>query len=1397
MKTVTCKKLFSLLLCVCMLFSMNAPAFAEGGCTGDADCTLTEGHLEGCPKASQPQTQTVCPGDDTCTIDIEGAEHTGSCPKASQPQTQTVCPGDDTCTIDTEGAEHTGSCPKASQPQTQTVCPGDDTCTIDIEGAEHTGSCPKAVPAPKCDCIIKCAESEKNTECEVCGAAGADLSACTGKERVCNCEDKCNADSIKAECEVCRLADADFGPDCKGKKKPSATVTPGSPLVVSPNYIYDGSVHSGYGQWPVQIVVNFKANDTLEECLQNGYSQWLCDFYLTLSDLSGETITADGCYLAGNYGSYRWVVILTDGMTLSRGTSYPIVSNYDPTLNYKDICGSVKNFTAAIFVHPDILVANPDMVVSLQLRMTNPEDSSDTLTIGDTLSYSASTLAGGIDVCASYNGKAYASIDEAVKAAAESGDSPAKVNINQDYEMDSADASNVELNLLLGAELRVSGESELFKVSGGEGSVVLAEEDATLTLSQQPADGTVVSGVENMMVKCTPKDGKFVYSLVRAQAKIGDTLYETFQDAINAAVAGDTVTLLEDVTLSSKYTLAKGSITIDGAGHSIKASASMKHLLGLNSSGITLSNITLDCNGKANGINIYCAQNVVFDGVSICNVNSGSALTVNGSSLTITSSFSLSNVSGTAIDVSNGKGVTGTPSLTIVPGTVIDLANRPTQFAYYASIDVEGAVDAQGAPYFAAHYGNNYCTLTQMKSRTLGYSNGLTLLTDIDLTDDVGKDLSIKGTLDLNGHDLSSSGEKMVKASGNLTVKGEGQLSAEILLSDTSHFVFGSKDLDVITNLEGYLVLYDAENSVHGLVEEGRVVASIGDDYYVSLEDAIAAVKDDETIKLLQDIELSSTLTIGANSAFDKKTFSINGNGKTIKAIAGAWTEDFWFVDVTHNVSISNLTFDGGNMGCRGVQFYTSGSSLNGVSFKNFNANKWNKTDYVVHVNASNVAFNGVSFSGCKYGHIVLDIGKNLSVTETTATVGSVSGGSFVLSTPTAKVTATEGTVDVYPGIAGYAVVYRNGSYVLIVPVAQIGDTPYESLEAALAAADDGDTVKLLKDNAEDVTVSDNITLDLNDCKLSGELSVEQGKTLSVSEEDLAAAGSINLSGSNGDVKIGDKVIGLSDGTISSSGGDLTVTPSGNGKSYVAYNDVLVGVPAGSDLIIEADGDAVIPAGGSVVFAYNFEVPVAAESTLDEKGVLTLYPAEIEDYGYGKVTVTYGEGAKAETVFVPAGKTLTIKADSEGNPVYGSDSAEKPIVTKGNVAKPKLSISPSKKAFYKYGLGTVTFTCNGFSSTLLKDGVSVDGVKLNDSAYSVTAGSTVVKLKNEYLKSLALGDHTLKLSYADGQTVTAILSIVNTPVTGDSHDLGVWMIVLGLSGLMCTTAVLTLKRRRS
>jgi len=250
------------------------------------------------------------------------------------------------------------------------------------------------------------------------------------------------------------------------QQTPNATVTELAPMTLTAaehNYMVWPSGDSTIDR-PLDVVVNFKANDTLEECLAGDYAYWKTDFYLTFDGLKNDSIIADDCYLAGNYGSFGWVVIPTDGLEIEEGVEYPVVKAYDANITYKQICESVKNFTAAIHVSDEILEANPDFKVTLSLKMTNPEDPTDVLVIDEPIVCTIDDLA---PIAENVNtGKTYADLNKALAEAAGKNET---VKLMEDVNLGAAMNVTVQAGTVLDLNGKtISGDKLLTFISFGD-----------------------------------------------------------------------------------------------------------------------------------------------------------------------------------------------------------------------------------------------------------------------------------------------------------------------------------------------------------------------------------------------------------------------------------------------------------------------------------------------------------------------------------------------------------------------------------------------------------------------------------------------------------------------------------------------------------------------------------------------------------------------------------------------------------------------------------------------------------------------------------------------------------------------------------------------------------------
>jgi len=114
----------------------------------------------------------------------------------------------------------------------------------------------------------------------------------------------------------------------------------------------------------------------------------------------------------------------------------------------------------------------------------------------------------------------------------------------------------------------------------------------------------------------------------------------------------------------------------------------------------------------------------------------------------------------------------------------------------------------------------------------------------------------------------------------------------------------------------------------------------------------------------------------------------------------------------------------------------------------------------------------------------------------------------------------------------------------------------------------------------------------------------------------------------------------------------------------------------------------------------------------------------------------------------------------------------------------------------KGGSSGLTFTANGPFSKFV--GIEVDGKEVDEKYYDAKAGSTIITLKQSYLKRLSTGEHTITVLYTDGETsgTFKILAASSTPATGDNSNIMLYssMFTVSLAGLV--VLLLAAKKRK-
>lgn len=158
--------------------------------------------------------------------------------------------------------------------------------------------------------------------------------------------------------------------------KPTATVNNlGAMTIAEADYnVYGGSKS---GDMPLNFVMQFLADQTAEDMETSPYADWYGDFVLTFTGLENGSFIADGCYLAGYYGTFGWVKVPVDGMTIENGVRYPVMLGVGMGQKYEYICSDVKDFRCAMFIPDEILEANPNLKVNLELSVVDNSNGED------------------------------------------------------------------------------------------------------------------------------------------------------------------------------------------------------------------------------------------------------------------------------------------------------------------------------------------------------------------------------------------------------------------------------------------------------------------------------------------------------------------------------------------------------------------------------------------------------------------------------------------------------------------------------------------------------------------------------------------------------------------------------------------------------------------------------------------------------------------------------------------------------------------------------------------------------------------------------------------------------------------------------------------------------------
>jgi len=484
-------------------------------------------------------------------------------------------------------------------------------------------------------------------------------------------------------------------------------------------------------------------------------------------------------------------------------------------------------------------------------------------------------------------------------------------------------------------------------------------------------------------------------------AKIGDKEYGTLKEAVTAASAGQTITLLADI--NEDVTVTK-SVTIDGAGKQYTGNISVSGT----STAATVKNVNF-VDGSGYAITTNRIKSITVENCTVNNYGYG---------------FLYANKS--------------TPTVT-VKNVTVDGGNYGFHWVY-----------------------GNKATLENVKMTNV--TNGLYIQNYADKTINLKNcEISSIGIWERSG----SSGKQTFNFEGvnevsSLSTSSYAVVDAEAQngnkIGSLTEIVADAKEGDTVKLLsdnEAVITMPEGVNlDKNGFTADGiKVVAvKIGETEYETLAKAIAAASAGQTITLLadinEDVTVTKSLTIdGAGKKYTgniavkgssvaatvKNVNFVDGSGyaittNTIKSITVEnctvtnYGYGFLYANKsTPTVTVKDVTVDGGNYGFHWV--YGTAATLENVKMTNV-------TNGLL---IQNYAGKTITLDNCEICSIVIWERTGYSGIQTF----KFEGVNEVSSLPTS-------------------------SYAKIVAGAQVGTKLYETLDAAFAAAQDGDEVKVL-----------------------------------------------------------------------------------------------------------------------------------------------------------------------------------------------------------------------------------------------------------------------------------------------------------------------------------------------
>ena len=297
--------------------------------------------------------------------------------------------------------------------------------------------------------------------------------------------------------------------------------------------------------------------------------------------------------------------------------------------------------------------------------------------------------------------------------------------------------------------------------------------------------------------------------------------------------------------------------------------------------------------------------------------------------------------------------------------------------------------------------------------------------------------------------------------------------------------------------------------------------------------------------------------------------------------------------------------------------------------------------------------------------------------------------------------------------------------------VAKVGDTYYKTLADAVAAADNN-TVTLLKDVTEKVSISKNLVLDLNGKTLTGKDLVNSNRK----NERIA------LTANAGEVKVKNGII---DGRVNAYDSanltidaDVTVKNSYNGSGYdcfgiVVWGDGIFGQDGCKTPKLTVNGKVIMEKGG-VAISTNGNDKSCAIVTINNGAVISTTEDGAIYLPSGKLTMNGGTVSGPTGIQICAGSTnITSEFKLHNGTVIATGADERTSKGTGDGLIPDGAAISVVNRTYPNGVPSVTIDGGSFSSAN-SDAVLAYSWS-NGAASEWTDAKTYVKINNGYFTS--------------------------------------------------------------